>query len=72
MLRVVQVEVVDGQRLSKSFPHLQYIPVDRKVFETMAIEINIKRDTGESLSFEFGKVLLTLHFRQSKPNYFEQ
>ena len=37
-----------------------------------AIEINIKRDTGQSVSFEFGKVLLTLHFRQSKPNYFEQ
>ena len=44
---------VDGQRISKSFLRSQYIPVDRKVFEN--IEINIKRDTGESVSFEFGK-----------------
>ena len=68
LLRIAPVEGVDGQRISKSFLHPQYIPVDRKVFET--IEINIKRDTGESVSFEFGKVLLTLHFRQSRPAYF--
>ena len=68
LLRIVPVEGVDGQRINKSFLRPQYIPVDRKVFET--IEINIKRDTGESVSFEFGKVLLTLHFRQSRPAYF--
>ena len=68
LLPIVPVEGVDGQRISKSFLRPQYIPVDRKVFET--IEINIKRDTGESVSFEFGKVLLTLHFRQSRPAYF--
>ena len=66
LLRIVPVESVDGQRISKSFLSPQYIPVDRKVFET----IEIKRDTGESVSFEFGKVLLTLHFRQSRPAYF--
>ena len=68
LLPIAPVEGVDGQRISKSFLHPQYIAVDRKVFET--IEINIKRDTGESVSFEFGKVLLTLHFRQSRPAYF--
>ena len=68
LLRIVPVEGVDGQRINKSFLRPQYIPVDRKVFET--IEVNIRRDTGESVPFESGKVLLTLHFRERKPAYF--
>ena len=68
LLRIVPVEEKDGQRVSKSFLRPQYIPVSRKQFET--IEVNIKRDTGEAVPFEFGRVLLTLHFRQSKPLYF--
>ncbi|KAL9973271.1 hypothetical protein ACROYT_G019701 [Oculina patagonica] len=65
LLRIVPVEGKDGQRISKSFIRPQYIPVSRKQFES--IEVNIKRDTGDSVSFEFGRVLLTLHFRQIKP-----
>ena len=56
---------VYGQRVSKSFERPHYLPVSRREFET--IEVNIKRDTGESVPFELGKVLLTLHFRQSRP-----
>ena len=65
LLRIVPVEGVDGQRISKSFERPHYLPVSRREFET--IEVNIKRDTGESVPFELGKVLLTLHFRQSRP-----
>lgn len=43
----------------------QYIPVSRKQFET--IEVNIKHDTEELVPFEFGKVLLTLYFRPNQP-----
>ena len=68
LLRIVPVEGVNGKRVNKSFLRPQYIPVDRKAFET--IEVNIRRDTGESVPFESGKVLLTLHFRESKPAYF--
>ena len=69
LLRIVPVEGEVGQRVdSKSFVRPQYVPVSRKQFET--IEVNIKRDTGESVPFEFGRVLLTLHFRQSQPQYF--
>ena len=64
LLRIVPVEGKDGERISKSFIRPQYLPVSRKQFET--IEVNIKRDTGESVPFEVGKVLLTLHFRQSR------
>ena len=65
LLRIVPVERKDGQRVSKSFLRPQYVPVNRKQFES--IEVNIKRDTGETVPFEFGRVLLTLHFRQSRP-----
>ena len=64
LLRIVPVEGKDGERISKSFIRPQYLPVSRKQFES--IEANIKRDTGESVPFEFGRVLLTLHFRQSR------
>ena len=68
LLRIVPVEGKDGERISKSFIRPQYLPVSRKQFES--IEVNIKRDTGETVPFELGKVLLTLHFRQSRPANF--
>ena len=65
LLRIIPVEEKNGQRISKSLVRPQYVPVSRKQFES--IEINIKRDTGEFVPFEFGRGLLTLHFRQSRP-----
>ncbi|KAL9961204.1 hypothetical protein ACROYT_G030105 [Oculina patagonica] len=50
LLRIVPVEGNDGQRISKSFVRPQYIPVSRKQFQS--IEVNIKRDTGASVPFE--------------------
>ena len=64
LLRIVPVEGKDGQRISKSFVRPQYVPVSRKQFES--IEVNIKQDTVETVPFEFGRVLLTLHSRQSR------
>jgi len=49
LLRIVLVEGADGQRVSKSFERPHYLPVSRGEFET--IEVNIKRDTGESVPF---------------------
>ena len=65
LLRILPVEGKDGERISRLFIRPQYLPVSRKQFES--IEVNIKRDTGETVPFEFGRVLLTLHFRQSRP-----
>lgn len=67
LLRVVPVEGQDGQRISKIFTSPQYLPVSRKEFE--AIEVNIKRDTGEIVPFETGRLLVTLHFRRSSPYF---
>ena len=60
LLRIVPVEGKVGERVGKSFLRPQYLPVSRKQFET--VEVNRKTDTGESVPFEFGRVLLTLHF----------
>ena len=50
LLRIVPIEGKVGEQVSKSFLRPQYLPVSRKA------------DTGESVPFEFGRVLLTLHF----------
>ena len=51
-----------------SFRNLQYVPVKVNYFET--IEVNIKNDQNENVSFEFGKSIATLHFRQKRSQYF--
>ena len=47
---------------------MQYVPIKVKSFET--IEINIKDDKNENVSFGFGKSIVALHFKQSRSQYF--
>ena len=56
LLRIVPVEGEVGQQVSKSSTICNCH--HRKQFET--IKVNIKRDTGKSVPFEFGRVLFTL------------
>ncbi len=60
LLRIVPVEGNDGERVTRAFVNPQYLPVSRSEFDTL--EVNIKRDTGEKVPFETGRVLVTLHF----------
>ena len=46
----------------------RYFPVQKKTFDT--IEIDIRDDTGESIPFDAGKLIVTLHFRRAKDSYF--
>lgn len=65
LLRVVPFKN-DGKRHNVwvNFNHVQYLPVlDR---QTDSIEINIRRDNGETVPFQDGKVVVTLHFRRIK------
>ena len=66
LLRIVPIEGESGQMITKTYEHIQYIPLLRKHFKT--IEIDIKKDTGESVPFELGKLVVTLHFRKQRPN----
>ncbi len=68
LLRIVNIEGEYGSTVHASFRNLQYVPVKVNSFET--IEMNIKNDRNENVSFEFGKSIATLHFRQKRSQYF--
>jgi len=67
LIRIVPAEGKEGDHITTRFTSPQYLPVSKKQFET--IEIDIKRDTGEKVPFEFGRVLVTLHFRRASPYF---
>lgn len=52
----------DVLMFSKEFQNLEYIPVSKKEFET--IEINLRTVTGELVPFTYGIANLKLHFKQ--------
>lgn len=62
LLRVVPVQEKEyGDIVHQTFQTLQYIPVSKRNFDT--IEIDIRNDSGESIKFASGKTLIVLHFR---------
>ncbi len=62
LLRVCDSEGEYGQMVQKTFTHPHYIPLVRNNFDT--IEININNELGKSVPFQFGKSVVTLHFRR--------
>ena len=66
LLRSIPVEGKSGDIVTKTFTNIQYVPVQTKSFED--VEILLRSDTGDPVSFERGKVVTTLHFR--KHTYF--
>jgi hypothetical protein len=63
LLRVFNVEGVREYMVTKTFLQPQYLPVSRREFET--IEIQISNELGKPMIFRSGKVVVTLHFRRS-------
>lgn len=66
LLRIVDVHGKYGQIANKIYDNPHYIPLLLK--DINFIEINIKNDMNEYIIFEFGKVVVKLHFR--KRSYF--
>lgn len=62
LLRTVSIQGSDGDHIVKVYGEPHYVPVNTSKFDV--IEINIKDDTGENVSFCTGKVICKLHFRQ--------
>jgi hypothetical protein len=62
LLRVCDTEGKYGQTIQRTFTHPHYVPLGRNEFET--IEINIYNELGQPVPFEFGKAVVTLHFRR--------
>ena len=72
LLRIVDVSGTRSDE-KQELTHVQYdqpryFPVQKKTFDT--IEIDIRDDTGESIPFDAGKLIVTLHFRRAKDSYF--
>ena len=62
LLRTVAIKGNRGQVVNETFNQIHYVPVNTD--EVSTIEINIKDDTGDDVSFQSGKVICKLHFRQ--------
>jgi hypothetical protein len=62
VIRIVNTrkEALFGEKCHQEYQRLQYIPILKKEFETISIELRDK--TGTLLPFEYGTVLLVLHF----------
>ena len=64
LLRIVGVEGQNGNSVTKTFDRPQYLPVCRQTLDT--IEIDIKDNACDSISFEHGTVVVKLHFRKQR------
>ena len=62
LLKSIPAEGTFGDIITKTFTNIQYVPIQRKLFED--VEIFLRSDTGDPVPFERGKVVTTLHFRQ--------
>jgi hypothetical protein len=62
LLRVCDVQGSYGQMIQTTFTHPYYVPLAHSSFES--IEININNELGMPIPFEFGKSVVTLHFRR--------
>ncbi|HSN24108.1 MAG TPA: hypothetical protein VLS45_08070 [Methylomicrobium sp.] len=68
LLRTFGMEKSANEVVHRSFTNLVYVPVQKKQFDT--IEVNINTDTGEPMPFASGKSVALLHFRRSSNPYF--
>jgi len=63
LLRACETEGKYGDTVRKSFVDTHYVPVQKRHFDT--IEISINTEDGKSMPFQFGKLLVKLHFRRT-------
>jgi hypothetical protein len=63
LLRVVDATGKNGQNVYSTFDPPRYVPVRKKQFDS--IEIDIRTDFGSHPSFMHGRVVCTLHFRRA-------
>lgn len=68
LLRAVAVQSNFGDIVEKVFQVPHYMPVLKKDFDS--IEIEIKTDQNKPLELQFGKTVVKLHFRRRKPAIF--
>lgn len=62
LLRVCNVGGRHGEVVRNTYERPHYVPIGRREFD--AIEIGINNELGKPMPFEFGKSIVTLHFRR--------
>ncbi len=67
LLRVMPVTGKNGDVSSICFDKPMYVPLQKKCFDT--VEIDIRNEVGDPVPLEFGKSIITLHFWLSKIPY---
>ena len=70
LLRIVHLSGKSGDNVHVIYEKPLYVPLQQKSFDS--IEIDIRSDTGNPIPFEYGKVIVTLHFRHCKIPYLLQ
>lgn len=65
LLRVCNVTGKHGDFVRHTYVQPHYVPVGRHDFD--AIEIAIYNDMGKPMPFQYGKSVVTLHFRRKHP-----
>ena len=70
LLRVVPVTSKYGTVSCIHYDRPHYLPLNRKDIHT--IEIHLRDDQGELISFESGKVVVTLVFRRKEARFYTQ
>jgi hypothetical protein len=68
LLRIVDTHGINGDMQYRSFEHPRYVPLQKKHFDS--VEIDIRDSFGAPIPFESGQVIVTLHFRLAKNPYF--
>ena len=63
LLRVCPLRGNYGDVIHETFTDIHYVPVQKRHFDT--IELNINTETGRIMPFQFGKSIVTLHFRRT-------
>ena len=72
LLRIVHRKdrVKGGDIISRTYENPHFVKVKMKRFDT--IDMHIRRDTGEKISFQRGKVIVKLCFRSVRSGYFNR
>lgn len=62
LLRTVNVEGSEGSYISKVYEIPHYLPLSSNFIESL--DIKITDDLGQNIQFQYGKVIIKLHFRR--------
>jgi hypothetical protein len=68
LLRTIDAEAPRGNIIHKNFDRPRYLPIQRKNFSSL--EIDIRDGLGRAIPFESGTVIVTLHFKRATSSYF--